>query len=410
MARGDIITGLDIGTSQICVMIGERNDKNEIEILGVGESFSSGLRKGVVINIELTQQKVLEAIEKAEQMAGRKVETATVGISGTHIEGLNSRGVVAVNSKGREITQNDVNRVMEAAQAVVLPMDREIIHLLPQEYLVDDQRGVKDPRDMIGVRLEAEVHLITALVTAAQNLVKCINRAGFRVSEMMYEGLAAVEAALTPEEKEIGTLFINIGGGTTDVILYLNGAPHYTAVLPLGGRDVTSDLSIILKTSLELAEQIKVHNGFAHASVLREMNTQVIVPGIAGRPPLATDQRTLCTYIEPRMTEIFEIVKHRVEKEGGFRNWPALGGVVLCGGGAMLPGTAELAQMIFHSSGRIAEPLGVQGLTQEVCRPDRATAYGLVLRGAENISLEGTKEPRTKKTGKLRNWLRNFFE
>lgn len=373
-------------------------------------SPSSGMRKSVVINIEETQQRVLQAIAQAEQMADREVDTVIASISGTHIEGLNSRGVVAVNSRGREITQADIDRVMEAAQAVILPMDREIIHLLPQEYLVDEQRGVKEPRNMIGVRLEAEVHLITALVTSAQNLVKCINRAGFRVSDMIYENLAAIRATLTPEEKAIGTLFINIGGGTTDAILYLNGAPHYTTVLSLGGEEVTSDISIILKVPFELAEEIKIRDGFSHSSIVEDIDSPVIIPGVGGRPPVATNRRALCSYIEPRMVEIFDMIKYRVENEGGFKNWPGLGGVVLCGGGAMMPGVAELAQSIFQSSVRIADPLGVSGLVQEVSRPDRATAYGLVLHGAESLPLKKIGELKPKRTGKFVNWFKNFFE
>ena len=410
MVQSDTITGLDIGTTQVCAMIGEKNENNELEILGVGLTPSSGLRKGVVINIEATQQTVLKAIEQAEQMAGREVGTVIASIAGTHIEGLNSRGVVAVNSKGREITQHDVNRVMEAAQAVVLPMGREIIHLISQEYLVDDQRGVIDPRDMIGVRLEAEVHIVTASGTSVQNLIKCINRAGFKVSEIVYENLATVKASLTPEEKEIGTLFINIGGGTTDAMLYLHGAPHYTTVLPLGGNDVTSDISIILKIPFEEAEKIKIRDGFSHSSVVADSNALVIIPGVGGRPPLSTDRNILCSYIEPRLGEIFNMIKHQVENEAGFHNWQGLGGVVLCGGGAMLPGTVELAQTIFHSSVRTAEPLGVNGLAREVSRPDRATAYGLVLEGVERTPAGEIRESASRKGGRFKNWIRNFFE
>lgn len=412
MAWSDPIVGLDIGTTRVCAIIGEYNENEELEILGVGVSPSNGLRKGVVINIEATQKSVLEAVEQAEQMAGREVESVVASIAGPHIEGINSRGVVAVNSKGREITQNDVDRVMEAARAVVLPMDREIIHLLPQEYLVDEQRGVKDPRDMIGVRLEAEVHLITASITAAQNLIKCINRAGLKVSEMMYESLAASRASLTPEEKEIGTLFINIGGGTTDIMLYLNGAPHYTSVLPLGGKEVSSDIGIILKIPFEEAEKIKIRDGFCLEAVVEEGGEPVIIPGVGGRPPLSTDRNTICSYIQPRMTEIFEMIKKRVESEAGFTAWQSLGGVVLSGGGAMLPGTVELAQSIFPTAVRMAEPFGVNGLSREVCRPDRSTAYGLVLQGAQQALLQGPviRDTRSRKGGGLKQWLRNFFE
>lgn len=412
MGYSDCIVGLDIGTTRVCAMIGEFNEQEELEILGVGVSSSLGLRKGVVINIEATQKSVLEAIEKAEQMAGREVERVYASIAGGHIEGINSRGVVAVNSKGREITQADVDRVMEAARAVVLPMDREIIHLLPQEYLVDEQRGVKDPKDMIGVRLEAEVHLLTASVTAAQNLIKCINRAGFKVEELMYESLAAARASVTPEETEIGCLFINIGGGTTDAMLFLSGAPHYTSVLPLGGKEVTSDIAIILKIPYEEAEKIKIRDGFCYSPLVEDGDEPVIVPGIGGRPPLSTDRNTICSYIQPRMSEIFEMVKKRVESEASFTNWQSLGGVVLSGGGAMLPGTVELAQSIFPTAVRMAEPFGVTGLTREVCRPDRATAYGLVLHGAEMALVSGDfpRENRAKKSGGFRAWLKNFFE
>jgi cell division protein FtsA len=412
MASSEIIAGLDIGTTRVCAIIGEFNERDELEILGVGVSPSLGLRKGVVINIEATQKSVLEAIEQAEQMAGREVDSVIASIAGPHIEGINSRGVVAVNSRGREITQSDVDRVMEAARAVVLPMDREIIHLLPQEYLVDEQRGVKDPRDMIGVRLEAEVHLITASITAAQNLIKCINRAGFKVEELMYESLAAARASVTPEEKEIGTLFINVGGGTTDVILYLGGAPHYTSVLPLGGKEVSSDIAIILKIPFEEAEKIKIRDGFCYGPVVEEGSEPVIVPGIGGRPPLSTDRNTVCSYIQPRMTEILEMIKKRVESEAGFTNWQSLGGVVLSGGGAMLPGTVELASSIFPTAVRLAEPFGVTGLAKEVCRPDRATAYGLVLQGAEKALVSGDfhRDIKTKRSGGFRNWLKNFFE
>ena len=216
---------------------------------------------------------------------------------------------------------------------------------------MDDQRGVKDTRDMIGVRLESEVHLITASVTAARNVMKCIHRARVDVSEMMYENLAAAKATLTPEERDIGTLFINVGGGTTDAMLYLHGAPHYTTVLPLGGKDVTSDISIILKVPFEEAEKIKIRDGFSYASVVEDSNSSVIIPGVGGRPPLSTDRSTLCSYIEPRMTEIFEMIRKRVEKEAGFHNWQGLGGVVICGGGVMLPGTVELAQSVFSKFG-----------------------------------------------------------
>jgi len=251
LAGEDLIVGLDIGTTKVCVIIGQYNDSGQLEITGVGTTASRGLRRGVVINIETTVRSIAAAVEGAEMMSGREVGSVYTGIAGGHIEGINSRGVVAVTGRGREITREDVDRVIDAAKAIVIPMDREVLHVIPQEFVVDDQGGIKNPIGMIGVRLEAEVHIITGAVTSAQNIVKCVNRAGFKVNDIVLEPLASSRAVLTQDEKELGVLLIDLGGGTTDVLLHLEGAPYHTEVLAVGGDQVTNDISIMLKTPLD---------------------------------------------------------------------------------------------------------------------------------------------------------------
>ncbi|MFW5689504.1 MAG: cell division protein FtsA, partial [Spirochaetota bacterium] len=284
MADDLMIAALDIGTTSVSAAIAEFNDDGQIEIIGLGTAPSHGLRRGVVINIEATLRSVAMAIEAAEQMAGREVGSVITGIAGGHIEGLNSRGVVAVTGKGREITSEDVERVIDAAKAVVIPMDREVIHVIPQEFIIDEQGGIKNPLDMIGVRLEAEVHIITGSVTSAQNLVKCVNRAGFKVSDIVLESLASARAVLTEDERELGALLLDLGGGTTDMLIFREGAPYYTSVLPVGGAQVTGDLSIMLKTPTEAAEQIKQDAGCCFMPLV-EAGEPVIIPGVGGRPP-----------------------------------------------------------------------------------------------------------------------------
>ncbi|HEB10862.1 MAG TPA: cell division protein FtsA, partial [Spirochaetales bacterium] len=256
MPVNEIIVGLDIGTTKVCVVIGVLDDNEQLEILGVGTTPSRGLRRGVVINIEATIHSILSAVEAAEMMSGREVHEVFTGISGGHIEGINSRGVVAVTGRGREITRNDIDRVIDAAKAIVIPMDREVLHVIPQEFVVDDQGNIRNPFGMIGVRLEAEVHIITGAVTSAQNIVKCVNRAGFKAVDIVLEPLASARAVLTNDEKELGALLIDLGGGTTDVLVYIEGAPYHTSILSIGGEQVTNDLSIMLKTPLDAAEKI----------------------------------------------------------------------------------------------------------------------------------------------------------
>ncbi len=408
MASEHTVTGLDIGTSKVTAAIGEYNDDGALEIIGVGTAQSSGMRRGVVINIEATLNSVIRAIEAAEQMAGIEVKRVVSGMAGSHIEGLNSRGVVAVTGKGREITANDVSRVIDAARAVSIPMDREVLHVLPRDFAVDDQGGIKNPLDMIGVRLEVEVHMITGSVTAGQNLVKCVNRAGFEIERMAYNALASSEAILSQDEKELGVVVLDIGGGTTSTMVYLDGAPYYTSVLPVGGSQVTGDLSIMLKTSTESAEAIKRREGVAYMPLVEE-GEPVIVPGVGGRPPIQRTRHQLCEIIQPRMAEIFTLVRDRLVKQQILDR--IAGGIVLTGGGARIPGVVELAQDVFNLGGRIGQPGKYGDVLDTYQGPDYATAIGLVLFGgtpAEDSAFAG-RESRGTRGGAFRRWIRNFF-
>jgi cell division protein FtsA len=376
------VVGLDIGTTKVCAVIGERNENGSLEITGVGKSISTGLRKGVVVNIEATLKSVAAAIEAAEMMSGREVHTCWTGIGGSHIDGLNSRGVVAVTGKNREtreITPEDINRVLEAARAVVIPMDRQVLEVIPQSYIVDDQKGIRHPLDMIGVRLEAEVHIITCSVTSAQNLVKCVNRAGFRVNDMILQSLAAGRSVLTEEEKEMGVALIDLGGGTTNVMVYTGGTPYSTTTIPVGGIQVTNDISQVKNIAFETAERIKMDAGCCWDEFL-EGDDDIIVPGVGGRPPLPIPKSQLLAIIRPRMEEIFIMVKEKLGKLSLSR--PLGGGIVLCGGGALLLGAAELAAHVFKLPVRVGIPLPVGGLVEEYRSPVYATAVGLVLEGA----------------------------
>ena len=404
------IIGLDIGTTKVCAVIGEYDEKDELEIIGIGTSRSKGIRRGVVVNIEATLQSVVEAIEAAELMSGREVHGVYTGIAGAHIDGINSKGVVAVTGKNREITREDVGRVIDAAKAIVIPMDREVFHVIPQEYIVDDQGGVKNPLDMIGIRLEAEVHIITGSVTSAQNLLKCVNRAGFKVNDIILGSLASSAAILSEDEKELGVLLIDLGGGTTDVLLHIDGSPYHTNVISLGGSQVTSDLSILLKTPLEAAEQIKQEAGCCFLPMV-DTNGDVIIPGVGGWPTAAIPKQEMCKIIQSRMTEILSMVKEQIEKKGYLRHLG--GGVVLTGGGALMQGVAELTKEVFGVPARVGYPKRMGGLEEEYRSPIYATAVGLALFGAvRRGSGYESGGGRVKGEGfleKLREWMKEFF-
>ncbi|MFW6137577.1 MAG: cell division protein FtsA [Spirochaetota bacterium] len=376
----DIIVGLDIGTTKVCAVIGRINEYNSVDIIGVGTSPSRGLRKGVVVNIESTVHSVATAIEKAELMAGLEVRSVYAGIAGGHIEGVNSRGVVAVSSRGKEISEQEVERVIEAAKALALPMEREVIHVIPQEFIVDNQDGIKDPVGMNGVRLEAEVHIVTGAVASAQNIVKSVNRSGYAVNDIVLEPLASALATLKEDEKELGVVLIDIGGGTTDVLVYLNGSIWHTNVISMGGNHVTSDISIGLRTPINAAEEIKKDWGIA-LSELVDTDEIIEVPNVGGRKPTRMPRQILAEIIQPRMEEIFYLVKNDLDQKD-FKDLLS-GGVVVTGGASLLEGTDKVAERIFEMPVRIGRPSNVGGLVDEVSSPEYSTGVGLVLYGMQ---------------------------
>jgi cell division protein FtsA len=405
VANDGLVVGLDIGTTKVCAVIGERNDVGILEITGVGESPSTGLRKGVVVNIEATIRSIFAAIEAAEMMSGREVHDCWIGIGGNHIDGINSRGVVAVTEKKREhgerdrdIEQDDIDRVLEAARAVVIPMDRNILQVIPQSYIVDEQRGIRDPLGMIGVRLEAEVHIITCSVTSAQNLMKCVNRADFIVNDFILQSLAASRAVLTAEEREMGVALIDLGGGTTDVLVFVDGTPYSNITVPVGGGMITSDISKVTNISFKTAEHIKIEQGCCWDDLL-DTDDDIIVPGADGRAPLTIAKAELLLIIQARMEEIFFMVKERLDKLALTR--PLGGGIVITGGGSKLLGVVELASQIFRLPVRVGNPLPVGGLVEEYRNPIYATGVGLVLEGddrerklsPENVATERSRNP-----------------
>ncbi len=418
-----MIVGLDIGTSKTCAVIGEYNENGILEITGVGVAQSTGLRRGVVVNIEATMQSVSKAIEAAELMSGREVKDCFVGVAGANVEGINSRGVVAVTGKGREICQADVDRVIEAARAVVIPMDREVLHVIPQTFIVDDQKGIRDPLDMIGVRLEAEVHIITGSVTTAQNLVRCVNRAGFKVNGLILQSLAASRAVLTRDEKELGCLVVDMGGGTTDVLMFSEGAPYFSASVGAGGAQVSNDVSIILNVPMDAAEKIKLESGSCYLPHV-EAGEGIIIPGVGGRPPQEISKTKVASVIQPRLEEIFRLVRAKVEQPGYWRL--IKGGVVLTGGGALMSGAAELASEVFGLPVRTGMPASLGGLVDAYRNPSYSTAVGLVLLGAERLGgapepeqrqrpatpaleRQKTKTATEKPFQRLGEWLKEFF-
>jgi len=419
----NIIAALDIGSTCVRAVICECTAEGGINIIGVGARPSTGLRKGVVVNIEATLQAVSAAIDDAEMMSGVEVSDCWTGIGGNHINGINSRGVVAVTGKKkdkseREITQVDIERVIEAAKAVVIPTDRQILEVIPQNFKVDDQKGIRNPLDMIGVRLESEVHIITCTVTSMQNLVKCVNRAGFRVSELILQTLAAGRAVLTQEEMDLGVVLLDIGGGTTDVLVYVDGTPYSTYTVPAGGSQVTSDISIIKNISNDNAEKIKIDAGCCWEKLLDE-DDYVIVPGVGGRAPVQIPRSQILAIIKPRMEEIFKLVKQHLDTLSLSR--PLGGGVVLTGGTAQLSGVVELANYILKLPARIGNTIPTQeigGLVEDYRNPAMATVIGLALEGERRAGLDrnesaGELRQNDKKNtaliSKLKTWLKDEF-
>ncbi|MDH4127486.1 MAG: cell division protein FtsA [Spirochaetota bacterium] len=379
-----VIVGLDIGTTKVCAVIGQKNEYNELMILGVGVAPSYGLRRGVIVNIDSTTDAITHAVEEAELMAGVDVTSMYIGITGNHIKGMNSRGVIAVSSKNREVTDREVERVIEAAQAINLPTDKEIIHVIPWEFIIDEQDGIKDPYGMSGVRLEVDAHIVTGASTAIQNITKSVKRAGFDVQDFVLNSLASAEAVLTDDEKEIGIILLDIGGGTTDAILFVNGSIRYSAVFPVGGKHITKDISIGLKIPDNVAEKIKLENGCSSVELINP-DAELEIPSVGGRKPKVVPYVNLCQIIEPRVEEIIDIVYRDMVRKNVLDL--AQGGVVITGGTALLNGIEIVAEKVFNLPVRTALPENVSGLKDKISSPVFSTAAGLVLYGLREESV-----------------------
>ncbi|KIX15087.1 cell division protein FtsA [Dethiosulfatarculus sandiegensis] len=378
--EGQVIVGLDIGTTKICAVVGELTDEG-IQIIGMGSHPSEGLRKGVVVNIETTVNSIKRAVEEAEMMAGCEITGVLTGIAGGHIKGINSHGVIAV--KGKEVTRREVERVIDAARAVAIPTDREVLHILPQEFILDGQEGIQDPVGMSGVRLEAKVHIVTGAVASAHNLIKCCNQAGLDVDDLVLQSLASGEAVLTDEERNLGVVLLDFGGGTTDLAIFQGEAIKHTGVLALGGNNLTTDLAMGLRTPLKEAEKLKKHYGSALVSLVAKDDV-VQVESIGGQRPRRIKRAIVSEILEPRVEEILTLLQMEVERSGVTQQ--ASGSIVLTGGSSLLEGLVEMAEQVFNFPARLGYPTGVGGLKEVVNNPMYATAVGLVLYGARNTA------------------------
>ena len=373
----NLIVGLDIGTSKVVALVAEAMPDGSLEVLGMGGHESKGLKKGVVVNIEATVNALQRALEEAELMAGCKIESAYVGIAGSHIKSFNSTGMVPI--KDREVMALDVERVMETARAVNIPTDQQILHVLRQEFIIDGQEDVREPIGMSGVRLEVKVHIVTGAVSAAQNIVKCVRRCGLEVNDLILQPIASARAVLSEDERDLGVCLVDIGGGTTDVAVFTHGAIRHTAVIPIAGDQITNDIAMALRTPTHEAETIKTRHGVALRQ-LADANEMVEVPGIGERAPRMMSRQTLAEVIEPRVEELFSLVQ-QVLRESGFEELLS-SGIVLTGGSSVMHGMVELGEEIFHMPVRVGVPKYAGGLAEVVRNPRYATVMGLLLEGA----------------------------
>ena len=405
--RDSIVVGLDIGTTKICAIVGEMKQEG-LEIIGIGTHPSKGLRKGVVVNIDSTVQSIRKAIEEAELMAGCEINMVYVGIAGGHIKGFNSHGVIAV--KDREITKAVIDRVIEAAQAVTIPTDREVIHVIPQEYILDQQDCIQEPLGMSGTRLEAKVHIVTAAVASAQNIVKSVNKAGLAVADIVLQQIASSEAVLGQDEKDLGVALVDIGGGTTDIAVYHNGTIKHTAVISLGGNQITGDIAVGIRTPSEEAEKIKKKFGCCMISMI-DKNETIEVPSVGGRKPRIVSRQILGEIIEPRVEELFQLVNHEITKSG--YDSVITSGIVLTGGTAIMDGMLELAEQIFNLPVRRGLPTGIGGLVDVVKSPMYSTGVGLVLYGKKHSTMvlfeRGDRQIFNKLFDRMKGWMKEFF-
>ena len=402
------IVGLDIGTSKVLALVAELNQDGSIEVVGLGSHSSKGMKKGVVVNIESTVQSIQRAIEEAELMAGNQINSVFVGIAGSHIRSLNSHGIVAI--KDNEVMSADLDRVIDAAQAVAIPADQRVLHVLPQQYLIDNQEGIREPLGMSGVRLEAKVHLVTCAVNAVQNIEKCIRRCGLEVENVILEQLASSYAVLTEDERDLGVCLVDIGGGTTDVAIFVEGSIEHTGVIPIAGDQVTNDIAMALRTPTQHAEDIKIRYACALAQ-LAGAEERIKVPSVGDRPPRDLSRQALAEVVEPRYDELFTLVQAEIRRSGLEDLIPAC--IVLTGGTSRMEGAVELAEEIFHMPVRVGYPQSISGLKDILRNPIYSTGVGLLHYGAENFdnyhSSLHTPGGISRLLDNLKNWLQENF-
>jgi cell division protein FtsA len=403
------VVGLDIGTSKVCTVVGELLDEGGVDVIGLGVAESKGLKRGVVVNLDAAVESIKRSIEEAELMAGVEVGSVHLAVSGPHIKGFNSRGVVAVAGKNREVTRDDVRRAIDAARAVSLPVGREILHVLPQDFVVDEQEGIGAPVGLTGARLEVNVHIVTGSATATQNLIGCVNKAGVEVADTVIGQLCAAEAVLTPDEKELGVALLDIGGGTADLAIFERGSLWHTAVIGVGGDHFTNDIAVGLRTPIPEAEKVKRRGGCALSSMVAEDET-LEVASVGGRRPRVMSRRILSDILQPRAEEIFHLLWDEISKAGYEKSLNS--GLVLTGGGAVLEGMSEIAEQIFDLPIRRGSPAGVGGLADHVANPAYGTGVGLVLYAERHRAPEGARAgggALTRMVGRLRTVFKEFF-
>lgn len=400
-----LIVGLDIGTSKVLAIVGEISPTGEVEIIGVGHHPARGMRKGVVSNIESTVQSIQRAVEEAELMAGCQIYSVFAGIAGAHINSFNSHGVVAIRDK--EVDESDIERVIEAARALAIPNDQKVLHILPQEFVIDGQEGIREPIGMSGVRLEAKVHIITGAVSAAQNIIKCIRRCGLEVDDIILEQLASSESVLIEDEKDLGVCLVDVGGGTTDVAVFIEGAIRHTAVIPIAGDQITNDIAVALRTPTQAAEEIKKKYGCALIQLAHSDET-IETPSVGDRPPRKLARQTLAEVVEPRVEELFELVRNELRRSG-FEELMG-SGVVLTGGSSKMDGMVELAEEVFHMPVRLGMPKSVQGLTEAVRNPIYSTGVGLIQFGHVNKAPKLPQEPETSTFSAVFSRMKTWFQ
>lgn len=406
-AGNRMIVGLDIGTSKVVCIVGEVTPEGLIEVVGIGSHPSRGLKKGMVVNIESTVMSIQRAVEEAELMAGCQIHSVSAGIAGNHVRSMNSHGIVAI--RDREVYQPDIERVIDAAQAVAIPADQKILHILPQEFVIDSQEGVKEPLGMSGVRLEAKVHLVTCAVNAAQNIEKCIRRCGLEVEEVILQQLASGQAVLTEDEKELGVCLVDIGGGTTDIAIFTDGAIKHTAVIPIAGDQVTNDIAMAFRTPTPHAEEIKIKYACALAKIAGE-NEMIKVPSVGDRADRDLSRQALAEVVEPRYDELFTLIQAELRRSG-FEDLVAAG-IVLTGGTSKMEGVVELAEEIFHMPVSIGRPQGFSGLVDIVKNPIYSTAVGLLLYGNQNAvdgEWSGTGQRQDGMLERLKKWFKGNY-